>query len=102
MSIKKKSLPGLFELRQTLQQLEEDLGMGELHDIDRLILEFIGYCEAKGRLIVSTQIEHEPMFASVSRPTIYRSLKRLREQKRIVYETDVHDGRVRYVFPVKI
>ena len=88
----------LYSLRATLHEMEVALGMSNLSDLERTILQYIAFCEKNGQKVVSSELEDQPVFQGVSRASIFRALKNIKDGKRIYQETDAVDRRVKYLF----
>ena len=56
----------LYSLRATLHEMEVALGMSDLSDLERTILQYIAFCEKNGQKVVSSELEDQPVFQGVS------------------------------------
>ena len=95
----KTELTLLYSLRATLHEMEVALGMSDMTELERTILEYIAFCQKNGQKVVSSELEEQPLFKNISRASIFRALKSLKTSNRVYQETDSIDRRVKYLFP---
>ena len=95
----KTELTLLYSLRATLHEMEVALGLSDMTELERSILEYIAFCQKNGQKVVSSELENQALFKDISRASIFRALKSLKTTNRIYQETDVVDRRVKYLYP---
>ena len=98
----KQHLAHLFRLRDALDQMESDLGLGDLNDLERRVLSALG--EGAGGLGEAVAIKHvleSNLLERYSRASIYRSLKSLEEAGFIEVRQDEADARRSFVLIVE-
>ena len=66
----KKELSKLFELRQTLEACEKDIGLGHLSEVERAVFSFI----TSNENVTITSIKKHPYFTKYSLSTIKRAV----------------------------
>ena len=94
----KSELTLLYSLRATLHEMETALGLSDLSELERSILEYIAFCQKNEQKVVSSELEDQAIFKDVSRASIFRALKNLKAGNHIYQETDSVDRRVKYLF----
>lgn len=95
----KTELTLLYSLRATLHEMEVALGLSDMTELERSILEYIAFCQKNGQKVVSSELENQTLFKDISRASIFRALKTLKASKRVYQETDSVDRRVKYLYP---
>ena len=85
----KKSLSKLFQLRQTLEQYEKDLGLTNLSEVERAVFSFI----TSNKDVTITLITKHPYFAKYSLSTIKRAVLALQNDGLIDSQKSEIDGR---------
>jgi len=81
----------LFKMRESLLQLEKEIGIHEMTNTQRLIMEFIG---AHNDMTLTDILDHE-LFISVSISTVKRALDELIKSGIVVQSLSVKDRRQR-------
>ncbi len=93
----KQQLAHLFRLRDALDQMESDLGLGDLNDLERRVLTALGQgLDGKGYVAIRHVLDSH-LLGRYSRASIYRSLKSLEEGGFIAVRQDESDARRSYV-----
>lgn len=94
----KTELTLLYSLRATLHEMEVALGLSDLNELERTLLEYIAFCQKNQTKVVSSELEELPLFQGASRASIFRALKTLKTGGFVYQETDSTDRRVKYLF----
>lgn len=95
----KTELTLLYSLRATLHEMEVALGLSDMTELERTILEYIAFCQKNERKVVSSELEDQELFKDISRASIFRALKSLKSKNKIYQEADTVDRRVKYLYP---
>ena len=85
----KKSLSKLFQLRQTLDKCEKDLGLANLSEVERAVFSFI----TSNKDVTITLITKHPYFAKYSLSTIKRAVLALQNDGLIDSQKSEIDSR---------
>jgi len=85
----KKALSKLFQLRQTLDQYEKDIGLDHLSEVERAVFSFI----TSNKNVTITLITKHPYFAKYSLSTIKRAVLSLQNDGLIKSQKSEIDGR---------
>ena len=85
----KKELSKLFELRQTLDACEKDIGLGHLSEVERAVFSFI----TSNENVTITSIKKHPYFTKYSLSTIKRAVLCLLNDGLIKSQKSKTDGR---------
>ena len=85
----KKSLSKLFQLRQTLDKCEKDLGLANLSEVEKAVFSFI----TSNKDVTITLITKHPYFAKYSLSTIKRAVLALQNDGLIDSQKSEIDGR---------
>ena len=85
----KKELSKLFELRQTLDACEKDIGLGHLSEVERAVFSFI----TSNENVTITSIKKHPYFTKYSLSTIKRSVLYLQTDGLIKSQKSKTDAR---------
>ena len=85
----KKSLSKLFQLRQTLDKHEKDLGLANLSEVEKAVFSFI----TSDKDVTITSITKHPYFAKYSLSTIKRAVLALQNDGLINSQKSEIDGR---------
>ncbi len=94
----KLELAHLFRLRDALDRMEVDLGLGELNDLDRRVLEALGHgAEGRESPLTIRYVLESSLLSGYSRASIYRSLKGLETQGYVTVTQDERDARRSFV-----
>ena len=89
----KKELSKLFELRQTLDACEKDIGLGHLSEVERAVFSFI----TSNENVTITSIKKHPYFTKYSLSTIKRAVLSLQNDGLIKSQQSEIDGREMYL-----
>jgi len=94
----KQQLAHLFRLRDALDQMESDLGLGDLNDLERRVLTALGQgTDGEGQDVAIRHVLESNLLGRYSRASIYRSLKSLEEAGFIKVRQDDADARRSFV-----
>ena len=85
----KKALSKLFQLRQTLDKCEKDLGLANLSEVERAVFSFI----TSNKDVTITSITKHPYFTKYSLSTIKRAVLALQNDGLINSQKSEIDGR---------
>ena len=85
----KKELSKLFELRQTLDACEKDIGLGHLSEVERAVFSFI----TSNENVTITSIKKHPYFTKYSLSTIKRAVLYLQNDDLIKSKKSKNDRR---------
>ncbi len=85
----KKALSKLFQLRQTLDEYEKNIGLDHLSEVERAVFSFI----TSNKDITITLITKHPYFAKYSLSTIKRAVLALQNEGLIKSQKSEIDGR---------
>ena len=85
----KNALSKLFQLRQTLDKCEEDLGLANLSEVEKAVFSFI----TSNKDVTITLIKKHPYFAKYSLSTIKRAVLALQNDGLINSQKSEIDGR---------
>ena len=85
----KKALSKLFQLRQTLDEYEKNIGLDHLSEVERAVFSFI----TSNKDITITLITKHPYFAKYSLSTIKRAVLALQNDGLIDSQKSEIDGR---------
>ena len=85
----KKALSKLFQLRQSLDKCEKNIGLDHLSEVERAVLSFI----ASNENVTITSITKHPYFAKYSLSTIKRAVLFLQNDRLIKSQRSETDGR---------
>ncbi|MCS5623508.1 MAG: hypothetical protein NZ735_06100 [Candidatus Marinimicrobia bacterium] len=83
----------LFNIRKSLLKFEEDLGLSDLTELEKSMLEFVGNQPMND--VTLTDMVKNDYFRSYSFSTMKRSLVSLLDAGLLVQETNLEDGRKR-------
>ena len=89
----KKALSKLFQLRQTLNQYEKDIGLDHLSEVERAVFSFI----TSNKDVTITLITKHPYFAKYSLSTIKRAVLALQNEGLIKSQKSEIDGREMHI-----
>ena len=85
----KKALSKLFQLRQTLDEYEKNIGLDHLSEVERAVFSFI----TSNKDVTITLITKHPYFAKYSLSTIKRAVLALQNEGLIKSQKSEIDGR---------
>ena len=85
----KKALSKLFQLRQTLDEYEKDIGLNHLSEVEKAVFSFI----TSNKDVTITLIKKHPYFAKYSLSTIKRAVLALQNDGLINSQKSEIDGR---------
>ena len=85
----KKALSKLFQLRQTLDEYEKNIGLDHLSEVERAVFSFI----TSNKDVTITLITKHPYFAKYSLSTIKRAVLALQNDGLIKSQKSEIDGR---------
>ena len=85
----KQTLSKLFQLRQTLDKCEKDLGLANLSEVEKAVFSFI----TSNKDVTITLITKHPYFAKYSLSTIKRAVLALQNDGLIKSQKSKADGR---------
>lgn len=83
----------LFNIRKSLLKFEEDLGLSDLTELEKSMLEFVGNQPMDD--VTLTDMVKNDYFSSYSFSTMKRSLVSLLDAGLLVQEINLEDGRKR-------
>jgi len=89
----KKALSKLFQLRQTLNQYEKDIGLDHLSEVERAVFSFI----TSNKDVTITLITKHPYFTKYSLSTIKRAVLALQNDGLIKSQKSEIDGREMHI-----
>ena len=89
----KKELSKLFELRQTLDACEKDIGLGHLSEVEKAVFSFI----TSNENVTITSIKKHPYFTKYSLSTIKRAVLYLLNDGVIKSQKSMTDRREMYL-----
>ena len=89
----KKELSKLFQLRQTLDEYEKNIGLDHLSEVERAVFSFI----TSNKDITITLITKHPYFAKYSLSTIKRAVLALQNDGLIDSQKSEIDGREMHI-----
>jgi len=88
-----KGLQGLFELRESIERFEQELGIANLNDLEKSILEFI----VSSKDVTVTMITQTEYFQRYSFSSIKRAVNNLINSDFIFQEVSKDDRRARFL-----
>ena len=89
----KKALSKLFQLRQTLDEYEKNIGLDHLSEVERAVFSFI----TSNKDVTITLITKHPYFAKYSLSTIKRAVLALQNDRLIKSQKSEIDGREMHI-----
>jgi len=89
----KKALSKLFQLRQTLDEYEKNIGLDHLSEVERAVFSFI----TSNKDVTITLITKHPYFAKYSLSTIKRAVLALQNDGLIKSQKSEIDGREMHI-----
>lgn len=92
---KTRACSHLFSLRESLNDLEVSLGMGEWTEYERIAVSAIAKAEAAGTPLNVGELEQYSIVSLIGRSTLHRALKALKERGIIEYRRSGPDARVK-------